>query len=542
MNQKVLILNICYEKGLYSFKEDFPLEVQELLKQSEIKYTSFKQTVLTNVDELVEEIAGEQFTSILFFAEPISYLLIQVLSNKINAFSSEYRIFVYTNRKEKEYGIENVKFVDNDDLVNSLTDENKLSEKELKGQKGQKNNVGNVLVNSQSDLQGEEAFQTMSNGYIAYTTGIYPESAVGLFSKHIGYTNIEDNKYITFLGEYLNVNSAIIELCNSYSLETYKNRIDKSLENNIFIPHYHQKVIEDNFTRIYVDNSSQYINTIECDYTKFYKLEQKDEVDSSVLYTLSINCMEDLESFLKDVELFESEGLIRYPNFILKDECRWQMKCNLKYLPRMDVTSEGEIKPCLGSEKILGTINDSYYVNIRKAAKSIDKEYLQRECKECNIKNICSKCSMLPDFLDRESYCDFRKKNPMIVDFLNKKNMYYYLYKFSGTINIHNVGEIRFSNVSYSILFPNNKEYSYDITKNIYLMFFNNKHLLFNYVQKSLYEIDEYLAFILEGYLKSCDEKKIVIFFSEKYNRDSEKSRTTVSNGFELLRNAGIIR
>lgn len=491
----VLIINLRWDGGIHTFLDSVPPSITESLQEKGYEYSIFQYDVITNMDDLIDAIVGEGFETILFIAEPVSYRLIEVIETRIREEIRTCNVQIY---QKKESSSKNI---------------------------SEKNDV-------------EKTYQIMMNGYIAYVTGIYQTSVTGLYTKHV---SCENNYFLKELGEYLNLNSAVLLKQDDYSLKTYEMYTHRMADEHVYLPHLHQLVQKGNTTGVYFDDSQKVMKSKNCSYLEFYSMEESGSLIADKIYICSINNDQDLQCFLKDISLFEETGIIRFPNFLMKDECRWYKTCNMKYLTRINVDADGEVRPCNNCSQHIGNITDSYYVNIRNTARCMDRAYLRRECKECPVSENCSKCALLSDFLEEEQYCKIRSDHPLINDFLDKKNMFYFLARFSSNFPGKGVEEYKFSNPLCSFLFPPVKKEKFDDTKKVYLIFRNGTPFLYNLKQNSLYELDEQLAFIIEGYIKNYTEEEIADYYHTKYGMTKECSIDTIHKGLGLLRNEGII-
>ena len=531
MQSRVMLINTLYQDGIYCMSEQVPAEVISLLQQNEIPFVVFAQNPLSSVSELAEEIMGETYEALLFCINEHNIRLLQYLSLEILQSNPDCKIIWYVD------GSVDV----NIGALIQQTDHYTLSEI-LTGK------TSGIQVYKSNECSYTEAnpmlyYYAMSNGYIAYITGIYPDAAVGFYSKHVGYNYSFGDSKTLLLNGYLNINSALIAETETYNPIAYQDFIETAQGTESFISHYHQICAESEGHRIFFDDSKQYLETIEMNYAQFYALNETRQLQPDFLYVLDIVNMEDISCFLSDVQNYSGKGILPFPHFFLKDECRWTGKCNLRYLPRLSVTENGSFQPCLSCSNTLGSLEDSYYSSIRNAARHIDREYVSRDCKDCAVKTICSRCSMLPGFLTNEAYCKLRKEYILISDFLDKKNACQYLLRYTETMKNVNNYHIHVSNHGYSHIFPNAREKTtYDLSKNIYLFFNNNMPLLFDHTRNTLLEIDEILAFIIEGYAKNFLAEEIAHHFANLYKVSEEESLTNVVSGIDYLKNEGLIR
>lgn len=490
----VLVIHIDWN-GISSFiNRNLNEDQKRSLEEHGIEYDVFEIDTSANMDELIDDILAEEYNSILLLAQPVSYRFAELIKEKLKEEMDDEKIQIY-HKKELD-----------------------------------------SIQTGFQERKNMKLGQAMMNGYFAYTTGMYPEYVAGLYTKHVG---CENSDYLGDLGEYLNINSAVIEQREQYALETYGKRIKYTMEEMVYVPHYHQLVKAQDEIKLYIDDTGMTQHLYKCSYQEFYNLEEKNEVSREVLYICSMRSFEDLECFLKDVKKYEETGEIRIPNFALEDECRWYDRCSMKYLTRMNITKDGKVNPCNGCSQCIGDIKDSYYVNIRKAARCADQSFLSRSCNECQVKEICSKCAMLPEFLEEESYCKLRKEHLLFADFIDKKNMYYFLFQFS--MKFKKQDKLTFSNQLYSSVFPEEQNKKIDCSKKVYLFHMHDNHILFNMKENALFDIDSKLTFILEGYIKNFSNEEIAERFAKSFGGSLEEGVLKTEKAMQFLKNAGVI-
>jgi anaerobic magnesium-protoporphyrin IX monomethyl ester cyclase len=112
----------------------------------------------------------------------------------------------------------------------------------------------------------------------------------------------------------------------------------------------------------------------------------------------------------------ESDGLDLYGPQLSKldclvlEKCRWSNRncaaCSLDKL----IIRGNQVSPCY-TGKPIGKVGDSYNL-LKDAVEKIKKETEERRgCETCEIRDSCSRCIFLPEFLSEEEYCDTRIKN-----------------------------------------------------------------------------------------------------------------------------------
>lgn len=360
----------------------------------------------------------------------------------------------------------------------------------------------------------------MTNGYIAYVTGIYPQGFVCFNAKHIHVNkNVNLDKILNSVD--INLNSAFFVDAEAYNSNLYKKlKLTKGL-----ISHIHQI----NKDRVYFDNSKYSVKKYDCSLKEYIELCKLNKVDKNELYIVHINDNQDISALKEILEQFKNTGKILNPNFYLADECRWIGRCDLNKFRRMNIIDENII-PCNTSKTCLYSINDDKFVRLAKINKERGKVQVNN-CSKCTYSNICSKCICLPERVMRESFCKIINEFPYIREFFKKRNFMSFLLK-SGKFFKEN--RIRISSQIHPIVYIKSSN-KCDTSRIIYLFSYENKFYVYNFKNNKIIKIDEKLAFILEAYSINDEKSNIIDNYKMKYNVNEKCASNIVNTSITSL-------
>lgn len=325
----------------------------------------------------------------------------------------------------------------------------------------------------------DEPQPALMNGYIAFMTGHYPGSSTGGSVKHIGYTEGTWNpSSVHRLGEYSGVNSALLFEHNQVNGEE-KNDIVYADQDGVWKQHnerFDELVQTAEQQQYYLSNAHQIEPLEECtyelqmndflqiepmhirrmDYLKAAQSEQND--DEAGLQFLEITSEEDLKLFLNDVDHFSRQGKFKHGFEIqsyIVDSCRWSGAhlCRARELPRMFVDGQDQISACRGCSSI-GDMHDSLDSLLTQVSVVSDQEQLLRGCQTCEIRDTCSKCSFLPSYMNRQQYCDLRRKHVMLHRYMQMVQLFKGLRKYTQALQGVGIQDIKVSLPTVTHLWP----------------------------------------------------------------------------------------
>ena len=254
-------------------------------------------------------------------------------------------------------------------------------------------------------------------------------------------------------------------------------------------------------------------------------------------YYLKIENKNDLEKFSVDLDFYKQTGKVDTISKRLVDECRWTNQCSLKRLTRYRVTEDG-IKPCITSEKSLLESQEDHMMQLLEANKLCDKAMIQRNCMECAVKDVCSKCACLPNEISREEFCDFMHLYPFVGEYLRKKRIVNFLSKFSKIFEGNAYIEVSSSVHSFEYPIRKTKECA---GREVFVFKKNANYYALHIQKGSLIRLEKKYVFLLEAWALERSAEEIVEKMAEKYNMDISSAKMVIEEGYYQLQKGGLI-
>ena len=510
MIKKVLFINIGYENGLYTFKND---DVCSEIPDGIMVNTPFFNQE-NSLEELIDIISMEPEDDIVLayhygnqkLVKRLACVLAKDYGKIVYLVNPEFgNALCYTGGDYTIYMLENYQNLEKVDDI----DFNVLTEiPELNQEKNEDANYGYYMA--------------MRNGYDAFITGIYPDNLSNTLAKHV---QLEKDIVIEDASRYLDMNGAFFVNGgeNSHIVIQDLNCIN------------HMHIVKER--EVQFDGTSASFKNIVCSYSQFVRWKERGVIYPNYEYYLKIENEQDLDRFAEELELFQTYARVDTISKRLADECRWTNQCSLKRLTRYRVANDF-IKPCITSEKILFDLQEESTMKLLEANKLCDRTMIQRKCVDCSMKAVCSKCACLPENISQEKFCEFVHKYPFVSEYLLKKRIVNFLGKFSKIFEGDSYLEVS-SNV-HCFEYPNEKR---DIVgkKNVFI-FRKGKDYYSLHMQKgTLMKLESKYVFLLEAWALEEATEKIVEQVAEKYNLDISQAEMVVNEGYQYLRKGGMI-
>lgn len=422
----------------------------------------------------------------------------------------------------------------------------------------------------QQHLRQEEEL-ALINGYMAYMTGQYPHQALGSGIKHIGYTEGNWNQAsVHGLAEYSGINSAVL-------FENNRSRVPSAtgtmyadqdgvwkLENEAYLEWERQS--EQN--RYYLSNAHQINRLGEYEYElqlndflhmeplEIRQLQYSQAQEMNVAPTgraprfqlLNLESAEDMGRFLEDVELFSKTGMFRYAYEIQADlieSCRWSgvHACAARQLPRLFIDGDDRISPCRGCS-VIGQVGDSLDQLLTQVSVVSEEEQLLRGCRTCEIKDSCSKCSFLPEYLNRQQYCELRKRHKLLHRYMQMVQVFKGLSKYARSLQNIGVHELRVSLPACTHLWRQPEPHtpvSTAVLETVFLFFIGDQPMLFHAVSQKLMKLNEPMALILEGLMSGADASGLEQELMARYQVEREFAARLVTQALGLFAKEGCL-
>lgn len=530
--ESVLLVYFKKEDGLFSIdKEPNINSIYDNLKKNNVRCQLYIDKNLSSSTNIADDLAGEDAENIVFYVDNDNYRVTKSIISQIKNDYSEMQIIcigeclrnysrdildklngdIYLLDSYNENILKIAKGYEVSELNNAI---HKSMEDESKHQILNKDNIiedSQLYKMSEADCEKDSVyFYAMKNGMNSKITGLYPDNVVDNATKHITIEDFELSKSdYESLKNYTSINSALYNISHSKEVEeNLKTNIQKAESVNYYLSHYHQvlKNNADNKQYVEFDKYPQLLEVERVDYRdidQFVNVEQSSEKNRKFSY-LSIRNKEDLNEFEKDLEYFEKTGKFKKNrlNYDLEDACRWRgnRSCALRNLVRFNLDSDRNIKPCNACSKSIGNIKDDFLCNLRNAYKIFDKERILRKCSECEVKDSCSKCAMIPDFMSSEEYCLFRKKHPFMDEYLFKKYILGYLHMNAKVFKGIDEDSIEYSCKVRTKMVSNDlkNEDNISVSSFLQLIYVNEQPLIFDIKTQKIIKISLEVAAVIE--------------------------------------------
>jgi hypothetical protein len=151
---------------------------------------------------------------------------------------------------------------------------------------------------------------------------------------------------------------------------------------------------------------------------------------------------------------------------------------------------------------------------------------------------------MLPDFLSTEEFCQIKKDNSYIYDYILAVEVINYMLNSGNSLPDDNILEIQTINDNACLLTDgiqkgNEVEYLY---RPMIIIYQRNNSILWSPVKMKFYKITDDMLFIIELMIKNISFKEITNILMKKYMLDLETANKALNAAYEMLSNNGCIK
>lgn len=480
-----------------------------------------KDVYVANCDDVIKEISYisryvSHSTQILLNSEDISgYPYLDVLLEKLKALSTPQEIFIKIPKKQMT-----------EQLVSKLSQANVL-----------------VLPKEEEDF----SYGAVLNGLQSYYLGYYPNNLADGYTKHIQIEKGEiEPGLLRKLSSHNAANSAIYGVGSSVN-KTYTEVKEAAGEAMYLLTNYLSFEEIQGTQEVSVDiNGKENVHSFNMEPYSEYKTA---EIKSSFV---NVNTEKDLGCFIDDIARFNQSGVIHNDRMwkpLIIDKCRWSFDgmCSLNKLLRFRV-SQGKVYPCISCNKSIGNVERLHFELQKNACVEMDKEQVKRKCDECSEKMVCVKCSMLPEFLPEEKYCELMKSDLDIARF--SKNMLGVKYLFEiANINLLKgckAQELLFVTKQNHLEIDEMKQgsncYIDDHTLFIKISSTKSAYIAFNMKTKKALSLNKNLFIICELLYKGLAFEEIKQYMCCKYQIDEKEANEVLKEGVSILKDNGYLQ
>jgi hypothetical protein len=406
--------------------------------------------------------------------------------------------------------------------------------------------------------------QTLINGFNAFMTGLYPSDNLGTHTKHIGVKGVKlTAQHYNQLKDYLGINSAVIidfgeedhrnnKTGNWYTEDRkfiksenteYDEYLTEAVKNDFYLSHLNRRITtQDGGFMLQMDDLADVYEFSEINYA-----DLNDTVNIRKQTFVKIESREDLNVFLTNLDYFKENGMFKNNYEIaimIKEGCRWLVgnSCLLNKLPRFSIDGEKNIIPCGGCSKSVGNLSQPFFNTARKTHVVSEQERVKRNCAGCEIREECSKCALIQDFLTGAEYCEIRKSRPFMLWYFMMVNVVKVLKENSKTMVEVPLQNIKISGCFKSHLFTGESgNTNYRLSPYVYLFFINNIPIVFDAKTMKVLKINDPMAFILEGIFNKASRKTIEELLADRFDYNSEQSTYAFQESMKSFIKSGFL-
>lgn len=405
-----------------------------------------------------------------------------------------------------------------DDLLSAVLD-NELNEMVLAGQHGadtllqqlsrkladaDKELTVTIILEEEQQSRKESGEEALA-GLTALITGNYADADHYQKPKQVF---LEDSKLLERLEvcDQMDLNGEIFLPLSKYNETSYAKWKEQYYNHIYFIGE----------NKLWLDGCEQSVPLAYGSFASFASCSAwKQESGYKSINYIELEKKEDYEKLILELQYFTETGKIRNPYFYLKNECRWSERCNLPFQRRMQIHSEQSVSICEPSQKFKWE-PDSYrqYEDRQKAMEQAKQE---RGCKHCSVAMWCTKCSGLSTD-GTKLFCNTMQNHMEMIDFIQIKNVYMELGQFDIKCSLEDVS---FSCYGHTILLPPDMTGKKLLTHQQYLCKVQEMYYCLSAIKKTVTELEEQEAFVMELILKGYSFLEGEQAFSKVYkNKD----------------------
>ncbi|WML46158.1 hypothetical protein [Neobacillus sp. PS3-40] len=390
----------------------------------------------------------------------------------------------------------------------------------------------------------------LKNGVIAYYTGIYPKTVLDNYVKHVEISETLSSEDYAQVNGIMSLNSAFIhrtaefstknaakyvlvngtlQMTNS-SYEDTKNRVNDSGNS---LSHFHQ-----------IDG-----NHLQLDHflIEDFPIAPYKEAVEKFTSLLTLESQDDLDTYLSEVIHFISTGTYRHAYQLdskITNICRWSgiQACNVSHLPRLVVNGNRSLSPCLGCNKAIGALGDELYELRTKVKVITEEQQLLRGCNSCEVRDSCSKCSFLPDYMNEKQYCSIRKNQPGLEYYSSTTQLLKVLIDYTTYFRGVEIEDIRVSNPYVTHLFRLTTAGESLVNKGVFLFHLKEQSILVDSSKLKLTKLNPVMTYVLESLYKGYSKTTVIEEMIKDFQITMEHAVDYYHKSYELFANAGLIQ
>lgn len=407
-----------------------------------------------------------------------------------------------------------------------------------------------------------ERYLPLYRGFIKSRTGLYADVKLDGYVHHVEISDkILEDAEKSFMNENVSLKSSVYIKDKKITEDTGMLYFDKngiarnSLgEKTIFAKENVNPsniiMIDGNEVKInnlaYTSNDRIYQISYKNARKSFEQIKKRGESDN-VVYIFSILDGKDFELFLQDAEVYKNthkmdETLLAYG--YLENSCRFlgYLDCGVDKIPRMKIDDNGMVHLCDSSTEALQHMSVSLFELSHNCFAKREKKFQERGCYECPTRNWCSKCSELPEYMDKK-YCEIMKKHAYILDYVLMSSVFLKFASVNPVFRDVKPSEVTISNeYMFNLIADEIKgEVAPYLPKFTSIILCRDKYFLWSPKTNKYYNISKEFACLVELLLRRVKAEKLPELLAGTLNISVEESKEIISVILNTLKRAEIL-
>lgn len=389
-----------------------------------------------------------------------------------------------------------------------------------------------------------EKYHAIKNGIRAFYTGLYFDAQEMAYTKHIRCeVDKVDQDFLETLSLHNAANSGIYvkgkDIGSKYS--EIRDMAVKSgyLFSNIVT--YDELDVADKYD-VKINNTNAGV------YQTVSYANANDMKDENVF--LALDSEESLNVFIADIKEFKETGTVKHDRmwkYDLVDNCRWMnyRSCNLGKLYRMDI-KDGQVCPCISSDESIGTISEMHFSLIRNACVRAESAQMERNCADCEVKLYCPKCSMLPEYLTRERYCEIMCSGLSLEQYFSNMMTIRLFFEYCSVKKLQGINPQMMEFVTSQHAVTTHQEACGENRLHEFIMVGKVKeqetYILFNWKNRQALAVNITLHMVAELLYMGCKNNDIYSYMANYFDVTEEKAKGSIDECLKFLTERGYVR
>lgn len=384
----------------------------------------------------------------------------------------------------------------------------------------------------------QNQYRAIKNGIRAFYTGMYYDNEEMAYTKHI---RCSEEDLTESLFQDLSAHNAAnngIYVTGKNADKQYKAVKEMAVKSGYLFSNFVS------YNELEVKDSYQVkINGVDAGTYRVVAYADAKELNEKNAY-ISLDSEAGLNEFLDDVKEYRNTGAVKYNRmwkYDLVDKCRWInfRSCSLDKLYRFTV-KDGEVCPCITSNQSIGNTGTMHFPLIRNACVHIESEQVERKCDKCGCKLSCPKCSMLPEYISKERYCEIMHSNLDLEKYFQNMMTIRTFFEYCSIKKLKDVTPdmMKFATAKNAISVDAEPVAESKLNEYIMLGKVNGQevYVIFNWRTRQALSVNNTLFMIAELLLKGQDHEMIIKYMAKAFGVENEIAKANVEECLSFLR------